>query len=1329
MSPTSNPVSTERQSLLEAAVGTLQEIEVILLRKNPNHDPAQYLRDAMDHLQALGDSLELPGLSLAAHYLQPIFQKIYGEDRPLDVAEQGLIQQSLSNLQRLLVAYLQSDRSASILAEAQPMFDMLAAKSDLPSWPELPLPPQLIPNLLTAEFLPILEQLSTLLEDPQPHQSTYEFCSQLDILRHLGQLLHLPKFVEITQDTLADLRAAPEDLSRIGKVALLRLQRIYHRSLIVPTAQASPFVKPSEASDASATRDRESSSPAQTPLPQTVVDFLASAPTWMDLIEADLFSLKEHGSINKANNLMRNTHTLKGAAIGAELATVRSIAHSLETFFRILCQPEIVLDGHLEVLLFQAYDCLRQSILLKSMDTSITEVDLRNRASSIFDQLQERFGSLTEADLPLPSSSELGVDIVHSIFEMEVEPRLQTLANLIEQQDLMQLAERLKDTSEIFLGISEAFELEGFGAIAHTALKALDYHPDQVGSIAQLALMDFRNGKVRIQAGDREEGGRPSAALQHLSHPLAEVPSSSVEQTASDAVAFEATHLSEPSAIADLNEQQLGLRVSQPFSPAVLAPKLGSEVINLQSTFQDLFSNYYQHAAFHEQLHGYLDQFQSGYVQHQALLTQLYDLTQTLFLRQSASATDPSSAHEEMQDRASTEKTIQNLWELSLNESLHFQSLSTKLLNFHRQSSDLVAEYFNLLNAARNQVLEVSGASLTDTFRRLSTWFDQMVVDYQKAVDLRLEGEALKVDPAIAPSLYDVLLHLLRNAFDHGIESAELRQQHGKPERGQILVQANQQGEQLVVEVRDDGAGIDFGRIGDRAAQLGLISLEDATTAGPDVLLDLIFEPGFSTATEVTDLSGRGVGLDTVRARIQALQGSIAVQSKPEEGTTFTLRIPQFPAVSTLRQPSGVSEISTSEEILPIGLPDWSSYQASTEDVEMTEESMTVEELKLSLEDVFGQNLIANQMPQPLLESEELLELNDSPVEGQAEPIEPIVEPAIESVTEPIVEPVAEPVLVQLPEVPRAAASHDRTLDTKQLFVWQSGNVAFVLPYNCIEEHVLSSAGRLLQVQQQRFLQWRNQILPLYRLSDFLLPSDYLQVAHESESQGQALLLVLRLGQQTFALESTVNQLITIPKLVVKPLNAKGYAPLYIYGQTALEHQSNLILIDAETLLHQALSIPEDKLASVGFGAQEQWNNEPQNPSGEDEPGKMASRPSVLVIDDSKMVREILKSTLEGAGYDVMEAQNGQVAIDLAPQLGGIDLVICDVAMPKMNGFDFLRACRQYPAYETVPVVMLSNCDGEVHQQLAYRLGATAYFTKPYHEQNLLSTIQDLIKV
>jgi chemotaxis protein histidine kinase CheA len=1298
MPPTPNPSPANRTLLLEEAIRSLQPIISDFPQTHYPENPvlAEHIQSLCKQMMQIGQSCKLAGLELAARRLEPIFQRSYGNEALWDAALQGLLQKALEWLHQLLSAYLKTNRTGMILAEAQPMLDLLSARCNLSSEHDAtsnpPFDVALVHGFFGTEILPILEQLETCLTQEHPEQWVGEYCANLDFLRCLGQFLQFPKLVEITQSAIADLRVTPEDLPRIGQVVLLRLQGIY-TTLMPPAPPPAAQSIPPESSEQTAPEFPQSA-PPQGVLSPVVADFLTSVPSWMDLIEADLFTLKAHWSLGKVNNLMRNLHTLKGAALGPELATIKTIAHSLETFIRILCRPDVELDGHLEVLLFQAYECLRQSILMKSMDTSVSEIDLRNRANSIFDQLQEQLGSFADSEIPLPSSSDLGVDIVHSIFAIEVEQRLQSLTELIEQHDAMRLKEVLEDNAEIFLGIAEAFDLKGFGAIAHTTLSALHYHFDQVESIAQLALMDFRHGQQQILSGERATGGQPSAALQHLASSPAETENSPTDAHARVGLLMD-----------DIPSASAQTRMMDDAPTPQLGEGGGTQ---LQLTLQELFANYYQQATFQEQFHGYLEQVQASYRQHQSLLTQLHDLTQSLLLqKQHGISSPPFVSGEENLDPGSA---IQSLWELSLNEGSHLQIVTTKLVQFHRQSSDLLARYFSLLSVARSQLIESSSVPLAETLQRLSTWFSQLVEDYGKEVDLTVQGQDTLIDPAIAQPLYDVLLHLLRNAFDHGIEAPDLRRQHGKFDRGQILIRATQQGEQLLLNVQDDGTGLDFGRIGDRAVQLGLLSIEDAITAHGDDLLDFIFEPGFSTASEVNDLSGRGVGLDVVRAQIHALQGSIEVHSTPDEGTVFTLRIPQFPLSI-----DGAGVAVTTPDPVSIQ-PELDISDGSWE--EQIQADIPQEEMSIpSLENVFGENLIsAPETETPTLaESEQI-------IESVPTPQVPIPEIEETDRAKPVVSPPSD-----LP--PRASDPSERVLNTKQLFVWQAGNIAFVLPYSLIEEHVSPNPGQLLQVQQQRFLQWRNQILPVYRLSEFLLPTDYLQVSSEHEAEGQTLFLVLRLGQQVFALESVVHHLINMPMLVVKPLSARGYAPLYIYGQTTAPTQANLVLVDVETLLHQALGIPEDRLPTALSRNQAGTRAaEIAAEDGGEPPAEPESQQSVLVIDDSKMVREILKMTLKGAGYQVLEAQNGQVALDLATQYPKIDLVVCDVAMPKMNGFDFLRNCRQYPTYAEVPIVMLSNCDGDVHQQLAFRLGAIAYFTKPYKDEDLLSTLKNLIK-
>jgi chemotaxis protein histidine kinase CheA len=187
--------------------------------------------------------------------------------------------------------------------------------------------------------------------------------------------------------------------------------------------------------------------------------------------------------------------------------------------------------------------------------------------------------------------------------------------------------------------------------------------------------------------------------------------------------------------------------------------------------------------------------------------------------------------------------------------------------------------------------MEARMLPLAEIFGRFPRVLRQLEVSHNKRVELELQGTEVLVDKLVAQKLYDPLLHLVRNAFDHGIESSNLGKNAGKPQKGQIAISASHRGRHLVIEVRDDGQGLDFDKIRQRAVEL-LFSPERVSALNEAQLTDLLFEPGFSTAAQVNDLSGRGVGLDVVRAQLDSLQGSVGVESEAGKGTTFTLQIP-----------------------------------------------------------------------------------------------------------------------------------------------------------------------------------------------------------------------------------------------------------------------------------------------------------------------------------------------------------------------------------------------------------------------------------------------------
>lgn len=174
--------------------------------------------------------------------------------------------------------------------------------------------------------------------------------------------------------------------------------------------------------------------------------------------------------------------------------------------------------------------------------------------------------------------------------------------------------------------------------------------------------------------------------------------------------------------------------------------------------------------------------------------------------------------------------------------------------------------------------------------------FPRMIRDLSKKLGKKMElymtGEETELDRTVVDEIGDPLMHLLRNSADHGLESAEVRAQRGKPEVGSIFLDAYQDGNNVVIEVRDDGNGIDVEAVKKKAIERSVITSEQAEIMTDKDVINLLFLPSFSTAKQVTDVSGRGVGLDVVRSKIEALSGEVEVKSELGVGSTWTIRLP-----------------------------------------------------------------------------------------------------------------------------------------------------------------------------------------------------------------------------------------------------------------------------------------------------------------------------------------------------------------------------------------------------------------------------------------------------
>lgn len=999
--------------------------------------------------------------------------------------------------------------------------------------------------------------------------------------------------------------------------------------------------------------------------------FLQEAPELLQVIEQELFTLRENFSINKVYTLMRATHTLKGAAASVGLETINTVAHTLEDIFRAICKPDLFIDQEIEALLFKGYECLCLPLTTELTGGLVNDAEVLDQSAAIFAELQEKLGDCFSQEAPIPSSEELGFDLTQSIFEVGVTQRLDQLATVIATGDPEQIATTLSTKAEVFLGLAESLNLPGFRAIAQAVLAALDNYPEQAVVIARVALANFQEARTDVLHGDRSQGGQPSLALQQLGgllHNSSQQFQDALVDTQNSVtqIRLDTELQSEESPPNDQTTNESDLSSSPHlFIPAPAQSAISSSTrtvrVNVEHLEQlnyligELLTNQNRQFLQNEQLSATVRVLVTKLTQHQQLLNQLQDLSDCQFsvpeqewlvedgrdngrldslkLFESIAGihtVNPLPSYKHHIVRRVVDSTQMNQMKTSISTSYdEFHNLVQSILEdavqlgeatdaiemFARQSQETLEKQRRLLTNTRDSLMEARMLPLEHLFERFPRILRQLEVIHKKQVTLNFSGTDALVDKAVVEKLYDPLLHLLRNAFDHGVEFPATREKRGKPEKGQIEICAYHQGRYLVIEVRDDGHGLDFEKIRAKAVECQLVSPEQARSFNEAQLTQLIFDPGFSTASSVNDLSGRGIGLDVVRTHLQTIRGSVAVYSQPNQGTMFRLQIP------------------------------------------------------LSL-------TIAN------------------------------------------------------------------------LLLCEAGNQTYALFANSIEEILIPTAAQVRSWEGGKVLQWGKggglKLIPIYQLTKALnyslsvtQPSVFETKHSHSKEQGMPVILI-RCQDKLIGLE--VDQLIGDQELVIRPLGAMITPPRYIYGSCILADGRLTLVLDGSTLIESlsqqqtvhptnsnltsstpvllTYSIEQPRLLSSVRAAL------PESPNQDDE-----ERPKItlLLVDDSITVRQTLALTLQKAGYEVLQAKDGYEAIEQLRCHTNIQLIFCDIEMPRMNGFEFLKNRQLDRALADIPVVMVTSRSSEKHRLLASQLGANAYITKPYLEHMLLDTLADIL--
>lgn len=667
--------------------------------------------------------------------------------------------------------------------------------------------------------------------------------------------------------------------------------------------------------------------------------FLQEARELLQALEEGLLNLRRDSSISKVHDLMRIAHSLKGGAACVGLNSIGNLAHSLENVFEALYKENTEIDLELEDLLLQAYDCLRLPLLEESQtgksdgDTAII------KAKPIFAHLQAKL-ALNHHQNHLPQ--QLQTDVTEFLFTEEVSEGIERLELIFANPPEPEMIVVLKAQVEIFKGLGKLSNLPGFVAIAQTTLAALEANQEELFStIGQIALADFRAAQKAIIKGDRDLGGKPSQELLNFAPgSLVEANSDSVSQVevggelmhsrstnpqhGSDEAEklssivlldnhslsqlpkkTDANLLSIPQSTEDyqskLGEDETHLySVSPPPKPLPLGVRmdlnrlelLNNLVSQLETQDNRLLVQNQQQIETYQALRQWFNRFEQVAQNLQLVVKQICLRSQissrntvnplsTPLARLSLPLLPKKTYHHLENTAVEVTEELAQLGELIQDIALVNQRLQNNLKQ--RQKT---------LKQVQTHLLQTRMLPIGELLNQFTRMVRDLASKENKLVNLELSGTETLVDKAVLEKLYEPLVHLVRNAFAHGIEMPEVRRLVGKQPQGNIKINAYYRGNQIYIEVQDDGSGIDLENVRNTAVRMNLLSALEAATIPEYRLYELLFAPRFTTAARVSQLSGRGMGLEAVKLQISALKGAITVKSKFREGTTFTLRLP-----------------------------------------------------------------------------------------------------------------------------------------------------------------------------------------------------------------------------------------------------------------------------------------------------------------------------------------------------------------------------------------------------------------------------------------------------
>lgn len=863
--------------------------------------------------------------------------------------------------------------------------------------------------------------------------------------------------------------------------------------------------------------------------------FLEEAEEYTRKIESALLEISSSNRERQLDAILRAAHSIKGGAAMMGFDTLSDLAHRLEDFFKVLkAQPSLIVR-EVETLLLTGVDCLSQ-VIQSNFRGDLKAQQWLEKANPAFEQLHQILGDpLSSADLEM---SEDGQDMAALIFETEVEEYLQRLESLLDtnppatdlQAEVVNMAQELSS-------LGEMLQLPDFSSLCESVVQQLEANAAQSPEIAKFALQAWRAAQATILAGNSDTPTHLVAADSQEITEAFELPQIDIELA--PLLTPEKVASSNVSAVTAANDEgELDSTVRVP-------TKL---LNNLNDWFGEL-------TIARNSINIYAERLRSLSSLLKLRVRTMQNLDTNLVVNHA------NTIDESRSDRYFLPPAM-------LQDLVRLQEVTNDIDLTLQETDQSVSELNRVAKQLQTSLTQVRMRPFADLVSRFPRFIRELSSEYGKDVELIITGEQTLIDRTVLESLNNPLMHLLRNAFDHGIEKPEIRSRSGKKATGTIEIKAANQGNQTVITVKDDGGGINLDEIRKKAPLLGI-----DPNSSEEKLLGLIFEPGFSTASQVTALSGRGVGMDVVRTDLQQIRGDIKVDTRLGVGTTFTLSVPL-------------------------------------------------------------------------------------------------------------------------------------TLSVAEVILFESNGILLAVRHASIREMLAPQDVEFCEIASQEAISWQGRIAPLVHLDRWLkLPQ-----IEQTLSPKQPALFTIEHNNEWVGL--LVDRYLADREVVIRQVEPGIAMPPGFNGCAILGDGRIAPLIDVPALL--------DWINSCDLPAADA-------PLESVSPELESQKDTILVVDDSINVRRFLSLTLEKAGYRVEQAVDGQDALDKLLTHLPIKAVICDVDMPRLDGYGLLGRLKSNPSFKNLPIAMLTSRNGQKDRQLAMHLGATAYFSKPYNEHELLQAVKQML--